>query len=94
MVPPCPGSLQVFATDLSKDAIESARRGSYPAAITGELSAERLDVLSRAKFSVRLARAGLAPVSRVSGLRKLVVVVAPATTTIMGLPRHTPVAPT
>lgn len=42
MVPPCPGSLQVFATDLSKDAIESARRGSYPAAITGELSAERL----------------------------------------------------
>jgi len=43
---------------------------------------------------VRLARAGLAPVSLVDDLRKLAVVVAPATTTIMGLPRHTPVAPT
>jgi two-component system, chemotaxis family, CheB/CheR fusion protein len=37
-----PGTLQVFATDLSKDAIETARRGSYPPAIAGEVSAERL----------------------------------------------------
>ena len=36
------GTLQVFATDLSKDAIETARRGCYPPAIAGELSAERL----------------------------------------------------
>ena len=36
------GTLQVFATDLSKDAIESARRGSYPPAISGEVSADRL----------------------------------------------------
>jgi two-component system, chemotaxis family, CheB/CheR fusion protein len=36
------GSLQVFATDLSKDAIDTARRGSYPAAIAGEVSAQRL----------------------------------------------------
>jgi len=35
-------SLQVFATDLSKDAIDRARRGIYPAAISGEVSAQRL----------------------------------------------------
>ena len=35
-------SLQVFATDLSKDAIDRARRGVYPAAISGEVSAQRL----------------------------------------------------
>jgi len=35
-------SLQIFATDLSLDAIERARRGRYPAGITGELSAQRL----------------------------------------------------
>lgn len=42
MAPSHPGTLQVFATDLSKDAVDTARRGSYPAAITGEVSAERL----------------------------------------------------
>jgi two-component system CheB/CheR fusion protein len=36
------GSLQVFATDLSTDAIDAARRGNYPLAIAGELSTERL----------------------------------------------------
>ena len=35
-------SLQVFATDLSQDAIDRARRGVYPAAISGEVSAQRL----------------------------------------------------
>lgn len=35
-------SLQIFATDLSADAIERARRGRYPAGISGELSAQRL----------------------------------------------------
>jgi len=35
-------TLQVFATDLSRDAIEVARRGVYPASIAGEVSAERL----------------------------------------------------
>jgi len=35
-------TLQIFATDLSRDAIEAARRGIYPAAIAGEVSAERL----------------------------------------------------
>jgi len=35
-------TLQIFATDLSRDAIEVARRGVYPASITGEVSAERL----------------------------------------------------
>ncbi|MEI6025360.1 MAG: chemotaxis protein CheB [Betaproteobacteria bacterium] len=35
-------TLQIFATDLSKDAIERARRGVYPASISGEVSAQRL----------------------------------------------------
>ena len=35
-------TLQIFATDLSRDAIEAARRGVYPASISGEVSAERL----------------------------------------------------
>jgi len=35
-------SLQVFATDLHKDAIERARQGKYPRNITRDVSAERL----------------------------------------------------
>ncbi|MFO7550005.1 MAG: chemotaxis protein CheB [Haliea sp.] len=35
-------SLQIFATDLSRDAIDTARRGRYPNAIEAEVSAERL----------------------------------------------------
>ncbi|MBE0557474.1 MAG: chemotaxis protein CheB, partial [Proteobacteria bacterium] len=35
-------SLQVFATDLDKDAIEKARAGVYPANITADVSQERL----------------------------------------------------
>ena len=35
-------SLQIFATDLDKDAIERARQGNYPANIAGDVSADRL----------------------------------------------------
>ena len=35
-------SLQIFATDLDKDAIDKARQGVYPANIAGDVSAERL----------------------------------------------------
>ena len=35
-------SLQIFATDLSADAIATARRGQYPAAIASDVSAQRL----------------------------------------------------
>ncbi len=35
-------SLQVFATDLDKDAIDKARAGVYPANITADVSAQRL----------------------------------------------------
>ncbi|MCV2355631.1 PAS domain-containing protein [Paucibacter sp. B2R-40] len=35
-------SLQIFASDLSADAIDRARRGSYSEAISGEMSAQRL----------------------------------------------------
>ncbi|GAA5182164.1 chemotaxis protein CheB [Niveibacterium umoris] len=34
--------LQIFATDLDADAIETARRGVYPASIAADVSAERL----------------------------------------------------
>ena len=34
---------QVFATDVSEESVETARRGEYPASIVGEVSAERLD---------------------------------------------------
>jgi two-component system CheB/CheR fusion protein len=41
--PGCAGAaLQVFATDLSRDAIDVARRGLYPAATAREVSPERL----------------------------------------------------
>lgn len=36
-------SLQIFATDLSPEAIDTARRGRYPAAISETVSAERLE---------------------------------------------------
>ncbi|MDZ7781452.1 MAG: chemotaxis protein CheB [Halioglobus sp.] len=36
-------SLQIFATDLSREAIDTARRGRYPAAIEAEVSTERLE---------------------------------------------------
>ncbi|WP_349431532.1 chemotaxis protein CheB [Methylomarinum sp. Ch1-1] len=36
-------TLQIFATDLDRDAIEKARQGFYPANIAGDVSAERLD---------------------------------------------------
>ena len=34
--------LQIFATDLSPDAIAAARRGTYPLSISTSVSAERL----------------------------------------------------
>ena len=34
--------LQIFATDLDKDAVERARQGSYPSNIAGDVSADRL----------------------------------------------------
>ncbi len=36
-------TLQIFATDLSPDAIDRARRGLFPAGIAGEMSAQRLE---------------------------------------------------
>jgi chemotaxis methyl-accepting protein methylase len=36
-------SLQIFATDLDRDAIEKARAGVYPANIVADVSADRLD---------------------------------------------------
>lgn len=36
-------TLQIFATDIDRDAIEKARQGFYPANIVGDVSTERLD---------------------------------------------------
>ncbi len=35
--------IQIFATDVSEQAVEVARRGEYPASIAGEVSSERLE---------------------------------------------------
>lgn len=40
--PPCKCTMQIFATDLDKDAIDKARTGVYPANITADVSPERL----------------------------------------------------
>ena len=37
------GSIQIFATDLDSDAIERARRGTYPVGIAADVSPERLE---------------------------------------------------
>ena len=42
MKPKGPYSLQIFATDLDKDAIEKARQGFFPANISADVSAARL----------------------------------------------------
>jgi len=42
LTPPQDRTLQIFASDLSPDAIATARRGHYPAAIRSEVSAQRL----------------------------------------------------
>jgi chemotaxis methyl-accepting protein methylase len=39
---PRPFTLQIFASDLSPDAVASARRGQYPASISSDVSAARL----------------------------------------------------
>lgn len=41
--PPSKYSLQIFATDLSADAIDRARQGRFPATISSEVSTERLE---------------------------------------------------
>ena len=41
--PPSKYSLQIFATDLSADAIDRARQGRFPSTISSEVSTERLD---------------------------------------------------
>jgi two-component system CheB/CheR fusion protein len=42
LAPPQDFTLQIFASDLSPDAIATARRGRYPAAISSDVSSERL----------------------------------------------------
>lgn len=49
-------SVQIFATDLDKDAIDRARRGVFPAAIAADVSPERLErffVRDEANFRIR-----------------------------------------
>ncbi|MDZ5635600.1 chemotaxis protein CheB [Janthinobacterium sp. GMG1] len=41
--PPAKYSLQIFATDLSADAIDRARQGRFPPTISSDVSAERLE---------------------------------------------------
>lgn len=55
--------------------VNAAQAGSFELCTSEVLLAELLDVLLRDKFAVRLAQAGLTPVSIVDGLRRLSVVV-------------------
>ena len=51
-------SLQVFATDLDRDAIEKARQGFWPATIAADVSAERLHrFFSREENGFRVSKA-------------------------------------
>lgn len=70
----------VISQGLPRRLLSAAMAGDFELCTSEMLLAERQDVLSRAKFSMRLAQAGLAPASLVDDLRKLAVVVAPPTT--------------
>lgn len=70
----------VISQGLPRRLLSAATAGDFELCTSEMLLAERQDVLSRAKFSMRLAQAGLAPASLVDDLRKLAVVVAPPTT--------------
>ena len=43
VIPPSKYSLQIFATDLSGDAIDRARQGRFAKNISSDVSAERLE---------------------------------------------------
>ena len=78
----------VIATGLPRRLVDGAKAGEFELCTSEVLLAELLDVLSRGKFAVRLAQAGLTPQGIVDDLRRLAVIVSPANT-----PRVVPTDP-
>ncbi len=68
--------------------LDGAKAGEFELCTSEALLAELLDVLSRDKFSQRLAQAGLTPRGIVDDLRRIAIVVLPADT-----PRVVPTDP-
>lgn len=64
-----------IATGLPRRLIDGAKAGEFELCTSEVLLAELLDVLSRSKFTTRLAQAGLTPEGIVGELRRLAVVV-------------------
>ncbi len=78
----------VIAAALPRRLVDGAKAGEYELCTREALLAELLEVLSRAKFAVRLSQAGLTPQGIVDDLRRIAVVVTPADT-----PRVVPTDP-
>jgi len=70
----------VISQGLPRQLLVAAKDEVFELCTSEVLLAELLDVLSREKFAVRLAQAGIAPTSFVDDLRRLAVVVSPSTT--------------
>ena len=68
----------VIAAGLPRRLVDGAKAGEFELCTSEVLLAELLDVLSRGKFAARLAQAGLTPEGIVGDLRRIAVVVAPA----------------
>ena len=69
----------VIAAGLPRRLVDGANAGEFELCTSEVLLAELLDVLSRGKFAVRLAQAGLTPAGIVDDMRRLAVVVSPQT---------------
>ena len=78
----------VIAAGLPRRLLDGAKAGEFELCTSEVLLAELHQVLSRSKFAVRLAQAGLTPQGIVDDLRRLAVVVSPQT-----VPRVVPTDP-
>lgn len=78
----------VISAGPPRQLLNAAKAGEFEFCTSETLLAELLDVLSRGKFAVRLAQAGLTPQSIVDDLRQLAVIAPPT-----AVPRVVPTDP-
>ena len=78
----------VISAGLPRRLVDAAKAGEFELCTSEVLLAELLDVLTRGKFAARLAQAGLTPAGIVGDLRRMAVVVSPAS-----VPRVVPADP-
>ena len=78
----------LIAAGLPRRLVDGAKAGEFELCTSEVLLAELLDVLTRGKFAARLAQAGLTPAGIVGDLRRMAVVVSPAS-----VPRVVPADP-